>query len=504
MQPDLEHLRASAKKLKKAHAAHDETAFARVQKFVPADKIPRHADFLHVIARENGHSSWPALKFAVEAAQMTRDQKADRLKMALYFGQPWVVRKLLDEDPVLIEHNLGLQIATYDLTAVRRAIEARPAAATEMIGVRSPILHLAYSHYFHMQPDRAANMLAIADLLVAGGADVNDAYASDPGSDHRISALYGALGHANNMTLARWLLEHGANPDDNESLYHATELGHHDGLKLLMEFGVSTRGTNALPRALDFNDPEAVRLLLAHGADPNESVDQHPSGEPVFTIPALHQAARRMCSAEIGGLLLDGNADPNALWNGHTAYAVARIHGNRAIAKLLEERGLASDLSQVEAILAECAAGRAPTDRIDPVDLDREDRRLLTQLVWRPCPIDQIRALVAAGLDPNETEAMGLTPLHVAGWEGLPEHVAYFLTLNPDLDHRNAYGGDAIGTVVHGAEFCPNADNRNHVGCAGLLLEAGANPTDELIRDCGNEEMAQFLDEWRSDQYPSS
>ncbi|MCR9134481.1 MAG: ankyrin repeat domain-containing protein [Alphaproteobacteria bacterium] len=500
MHSDIEHLRASAKKLKKAYAAKDEAAIARLQKFVPADKVLRHADFLYVIARENGHSSWPALKFALEAAQMTRDQKADRLKMALYFGQPWVVRNLLDEDPELIEHNLGLQIATYDLDSVRRAIETRPAAATETIGVRSPVLHLAYSHYIHMQPDRAADMLATADLLVANGADVNDAYASDPGSDHRISALYGALGHANNIPLARWLLEHGANPDDNESLYHATELGHHDGLKLLMEFGVSTQGTNALPRALDFNDPEAVRLLLAHGADPNESVQQHPSGEPVFTIPALHQAARRMCSAEIAGLLLDGGADPRALWNGHTAYAVARIHGNRAVAEMLEERGLASKLSPTEMILAECAAGRTPSDRIDLDDLNSDDRRLLTQLVWRPCPINHIKALVAAGLDPNETEAMGLTPLHVAGWEGLPEHVSYFLTLNPDLLHRNAYGGDAIGTVAHGAEFCPHADKRDHVGCAKLLLEAGANLTDELIRDCGNEEMAQFLDSWRSDR----
>ena len=114
------------------------------------------------------------------------------------------------------------------------------------------------------------------------------------------------------------LHQHGANPNDDESLYHATELGHTEGLKLLMQHGVSTRGTNALPRALDFGDVEAVRLLLEYGADPNETVAGHPSGQAVDSIPALHQAARRFCSAEIGALLLDYGADSGIMWEGHT------------------------------------------------------------------------------------------------------------------------------------------------------------------------------------------
>lgn len=497
MHSDLELLRSSAKRLKKAFVAGDEDAQRRLRQFVPEPKIPRHADFLFVIARENGHGSWPALKFSIESARMTQSQRAERLKMALYFGQSWVVRKLLDENPALPEQNLGLQIATYDYEAVRRAIGDKPSVATDLVGVRSPILHLAYSKYIHMAPEKGAEMLKTANLLLAGGADVNDGYAPDPGSDHKVSALYGALGHADNIVLARWLLQNGANPDDNESLYHATELEHHDGLKLLMEFGVSTHGTNALPRALDFDDTEAVRLLLAHGADPNEAVDGHPSGEPVPSIPALHQAARRMCSAEIGQLLLDNNADAKLVWKGHSAYATARIHGNDEFARLLEHRGLATDLSPIEEVLANCAKGTVPSTKLDLKTLNEEDRRLLTQLAWEPCPIDHAKALVAAGLDPNETEAMGLTPLHVAGWEGLPEHVAYFLTLNPDLNYRNAYGGDALGTTIHGSEFCDHRSKRDHLACAQLLLEAGADLRDELIEVCGDEEMAQFLEGWR-------
>jgi ankyrin repeat protein len=430
---------------------------------------------------------------------MTRKQRADRLKQALYFGQTWVAERLLAEDPALPDHDFGLQVATYDVKAVRDRLEKSPSAATEVIGVRRPILHLAYSHYFRMVSEKTSDMLEIAAQLVTHGADVNDGYAPEMGSDHRTSALYGALGHADNLVLARWLLEQGASPDDNESLYHATELGHCDGLKLLIEFGVSTRGTNALPRALDFNDAEAVQLLLDHGADPNEAVSGHPSGQPVDMILALHQAARRKCSAEIGGLLLDHGADPSAVWQGHTPYATARLYGNKQIAGLLTQRGYATGLSSTEKVLAECAQGRVPSTRLDPKGLTESDRRLLTQLVSDTSSRDHVKALVAIGLDPDECDEMGLTPLHIAGWEGLPDHVGYLLTLNPDLALRNAYGGDALGTVVHGSEFCKQAPERDHITCARLLLEAGSPLRPEMAGNCGNEELAVFLESWKGD-----
>ena len=114
-------------------------------------------------------------------------------------------------------------------------------------------------------PELEADMLVIAGALVENGADVNDGYAFPAGSDHRLSALYGAIGHANNMALGRWLLQHGADPNDGESLYHSVELGHHEGLRMLLQHGADPKGTNALLRAMDFDDIEAVRMLLAAG-----------------------------------------------------------------------------------------------------------------------------------------------------------------------------------------------------------------------------------------------
>ena len=162
------------------------------------------------------------------------------------------------------------------------------------------------------------------------------------------------------------------------------------GVCSIHKYGVTTRGTNALPRALDFDDIEAVRLLLEYGADPNEAVAGHPSGQPVDTIPALHQAARRWRSADVAALLLDHGATPTALWHGHTAYATARIYGNQGVARFLEKRGYDAPLSETEAILADCAAGNAfqmtdeimaEIERILPVGWAHGDRYTRQQWV---------------------------------------------------------------------------------------------------------------------------
>ena len=339
MMHSLDYLRRQAKQLKRDFSQGQRDAVDRVHMVLPEATSIRHADALHVIACEQGHQSWPRLKLANELSEMDRAARAERLKIALYLGQNWVTDDLLRADPDLPTHNLGLLCAIYDVDGVRRALGKDPEAAVKMVGVRRPILHLAFSRHFRAAPDRAEAMIAIAEALVAAGADVNDSYPAEPGSEHRLSALYGALGHAGNLGLAEWLLDWGADPNDNESLYHATELGHLDGVKLLMRYGVSTRGTNALARMLDFDDLEGARLLLDYGADPNEAVLDHPSGQPIATIPALHQAARRCRDGRFAELLLDHGADASVTWQGHSAYALARAYGNTSFAAALKSSG---------------------------------------------------------------------------------------------------------------------------------------------------------------------
>ncbi|MTH98359.1 ankyrin repeat domain-containing protein [Roseibium sp. RKSG952] len=492
----LDGYRKNARALKKAYASAEPEALERAARQGISSASPKHADFLHVVAREAGFASWPKLKLALEIAGMSRPDCADRLRRALYFGQHWVTHKLLAEDPDLAQADFGLEVALYDLAAVRKAVDRDPRAATQLAGVRSPILHLAYSREIHRSPEKAADMLAIAELLVNHGANVNDGYRAASESDHTISALYGALCHADNPALGEWLLAQGANPDDNESLYHATELGHTDALKALLAHGASPSGTNALPRALDFDDIEKVRLLLQAGANPNEAAEDHPSGHPMDTIPALHQAARRGASVDMVTLLLDFGADPSANWDGHTPYAMARIYGNDAVAGLLAERGAPAHLDFNERILAACADGAAPPERLDLEALSAEDRGLLTKIAFQPGRLEHLKALVTAGLDPDARDDMGLPPLHVAGWNGLADEFRYFLGLQPDLAYRNKFGGDALDTIVHGAEFAPKRPGADHIACARMALKAGATLFPDYVSGCGEEEMAVFLEDW--------
>ncbi|MEL7114517.1 MAG: ankyrin repeat domain-containing protein [Pseudomonadota bacterium] len=496
MTSSLDHLRRQAKALRKAIAAGDAAARNRLQTVFPGKTEAQHADALHVIAREAGFASWPKLKFAREALSMDRAEQAMRLRTALYFGQHWVVASLLEDTPDLAGEDLGLAIALYDRDLVEAALSQDPGAATRPILDRPPLCHLAFSQHLH-GGGREADMLAVARALHAAGADVNATYNHDNDPNAPLSCVYGAIGHGNNMALGRWLLEHGADPNDGESLYHATELGHHTGLQMLLDHGARPEGTNALPRALDFNDHTAVRMLLDAGADPNEGIQPHSSGEPSFVVPALHQAARRMCDGAMIDLLIDRGADPSKPYRETTPYAVARVYGNGDAAARIAAAGGDAGLSPEEALLAKAADDDLPKGAfLDPAKLPLEFRNLLRSLLHLPERLPHLKRLVAIGLEYDRPDEIGLTPVQVAGWEGLPDVMSFFLEQKPDLSHVNGYGGTLLSTIIHGSENCPARDTRDHIECARRALVEGVALPIKAIQYAGDEAMAAFLADW--------
>lgn len=492
----VEALRRQANDLKKSFRAGEAHALARLRAHPPRndDAALKHADFLHVVAQENNFASWPALKLAAATTGLDRAAQVQRLKVALFHGQNRVVAHLLARTPDLAAGTPGLQIALYDRRAAEQAIAADPSLATRQLGPRSAILHLAFSKYIHQRPDLEGDMLAIADLLLANGADVNDAMPASATDARPLSALYGALVHADNMPLARWLLENGANPNDGESLYHATEPGHHEGLDLLLAHGADPAGTNALLRAMDFNDHTAVRKLLAAGAVPQGV----PGGDPHSAIPVLHHAARRMCDAATIDLLLGAGADPARIWQGSSVYGFARVHGNKPLVRALEARGMACPLDPAESLLAQAADGVLPSGSKLPRPLPDIYRNLIREILPLPGKLPHIQALVALGLNPDQPDAQGLTPIQIAGWEGLADIIGYLLTLGPDLDHVNSYGGTLLTTILHGADNAPDRAGRDYIDCLRLALQAGVALPRRVIGFTEDEEVAAFLADWAS------
>ena len=455
---------------------------------------------LNVVAKENGFRSWARLVANNWFSEMTPGERAERLRIGLYFGQHWVVEELLSNYPETANADLGIQLALFDKRSVKQALALDLEAALRLIGKRTPILHLAFSRHIHAVPELNPDAIEIAKVLVENGANVNDGIATGPDNAHKLSALYGAVGHADNFGLAKWLLKNGAEPNDDESLYHSTEVGHRKSLKLLLENGAKIQGTNALLRALDFNDHEAVALMLSHGADPNADVVGHPSGEPDLTLPALHQAARRMCDAKMALLLLNAGADPKRRHSELTAHGIASIYGNKEFAKVLEERGHFETLSgafRSAAVAAEGLPGNSA--RLNSEDIVGELKYLLHNLQRYPDRLEHSKRLISLGFGNDTPDEMGLTPVQVAGWEGLPNAVEYWLSLQPDLEHINGFGGDLLSTIVHGSENCPNRDSRDHIACARLALCAGVPLPKLAPLFAGEESMAGFLAEWAAD-----
>jgi ankyrin repeat protein len=501
MTRSIDQLRRDAKALKKAYEAGDRAAWVRVNNYRPRPEgTPlKHADYLHVIALENRFGSWPHLKLAVETHGMDRAAKQQRLGVAIKNGQAWVVERMLEADPDLALGNIGLACCFYLRDEVERIVRADPEAATRKAPLAPPLTILAQSHAIHLYPERESDMLAIADFLLARGADVNAGLPAYVGSDHMLSTLYFAIGHADNMPLATWLLEHGADPNDGESLYHSTELGHHEGLRLLLAHGADPKGTNALLRAMDFHDIDAVKMLMEAGAEVDEFNGEHVGGERPWVVPAMHQAARRMAPVAMAELLLDAGASATAEFEDVTPYAMARVYGNHDLARLLEARGAATELSREELLLARAADGlESPGDDIDPERLPEAYRNLIRSILHLPSAdmVGHLKRLVALGVPHDTPDGEGLTPVQIAGWEGLPEVMAYLLSLKPDLDHINGYGGTLLSTILHGSENNPLRADRDYVSCMRLALEEGVALPRRAMEVAGDEELAEFLQDW--------
>ncbi len=496
----LDKLRRDAKRLKREFSAGLAGATLRLSQHPPRNPEPYlHADFLHVIAQENGFASWPRLKLAAETVGLDRATKQQRLKIALAHGQNWIVERLLEQTPDLAKGSFGIEVALYDRAAVEQKLKSDPGAATQKFGPRSAICHLAFSKWVHARPDLSDDMLAIAELLVAHGADVNDAIPVAPNNDHQLSALYGAIGHANNMRLGRWLLEQGANPNDGESLYHATELGHHDGLRMLLEHGADPTGTNALYRAMDFHDVTAVKMLLDAGAKVEDYNGEEVGGETPWVIPALFQAARRGSPPEMFSLLIEHGADINARHKGARSYAFARVYGNTDLAQALLDAGAHQELTDIERSLATAADGNPTPGALSQTEIPEPYTDIIREILHLPGKLEHVRNLVTLGLDADRPDAFGLTPLQIAGWEGLPDVMEFLLTQDPDLSHINGYGGTLISTILHGSENNPDKTGRAYSKCLLLALEAGAMLTQNEIRFSGHAELAELLQDWAID-----
>jgi ankyrin repeat protein len=393
---------------------------------------------------------------------------------------------LLARAPDLAAADLHTACAAIDAARAEAILARDPPAATRRGGPcdAQPLWTLCHSNlHLEAEPARAAR-LAIARRLLALGADPDARATRDSDfGPFSASALYGTIAR-NQPGLTELLLQAGADPNDGESLYHATE--HRDGrcLRALLAHAPRIAGTHALAHALDYPDPEPVRWLLEAGADPGET---GPRGEN-----ALQHAARRGRGAVAIDLLLRHGAALDAeSAEGRTAYAIARRHGNQATAELLRARGASDALSELDRCLAACAAGDEPAARARLAQspgwtarLSAEDHGLLVEAA-RLDHREAVRLMLDLGfpIEANAAFDWSGTALNHAAHQAHVAMVELLLARGADPEATNQFGGTALGALLWSSRHPDGVDvrmrseaerQRDLLACAERLLAAGA------------------------------
>jgi ankyrin repeat protein len=387
-------------------------------------------------------------------------------------GEMETAKKLLADDPSIAQANIYTASLLGEADVVESLLKQDPSVATAKGGPRDwpPLLYACFSLFHKEDPSRAEGIVRTAKLLLDNGADPNTFYEDDRFPDNPLPALYGATGHSNNPALGRVLLEAGANPNDNESLYHSSEHSDHVCMKLLFEFGIKPEKTNALKRNLDFDDLEGARLLLEYGLDPNE-----------YIPTALHHAIIRGRGGEFVDLLVKHGVNLEARdEKGQTAYELACRFGNRSAMEALARHGANTDLSPVDQFIAACARADEAAVRAILAEqpdfvstLAMGDRRVMADMAMFN-NAEAVRLMLEIGMDVAAPGDHHATPLHWASWHGHKEIVDVLLKYNPPLEAVDgSFGGTPLGWAGHGSVNCEGSQG-DYVGIVKSLLAAGA------------------------------
>jgi ankyrin repeat protein len=375
-----------------------------------------------------------------DAARM-RPLKVDDPYIACAVGDEAVVQTAIDVDPQFVN---------------------RPGGSLAM----PPLVAVTFSSLIRL-PEFSEALRRCAKLLLDRGADANQTWINPQYPDSPLSALYGAAGTNHDPELTRILLNAGANPNDNESLYHSVESDDLTCTRLLLDAGAKVTGTNALMRVLDFDNIDGLQLLLSRGGDPNER-----DGQP------LRHAIRRGRSLVHIEMLLEAGADPNAkAHHGTPLSALALLYGLPDIAARL---GNVPELTPTQQFVAACAsADRERASALlaaDPTllsSLSELERRQLPNLAQNGAS-EAVQLMVELGwpidVHGGDWEA---SALNHAIFRGDPALADFLLSHGAKWSDRHGYGGDVLGTLRYATLNQP-VPGGDWAGCARVLRAHGA------------------------------
>lgn len=473
--PHPDHLRRQARELHRALKLQDPAALARAAPYRLGPQ-PRLTAAQLVIAREHGFASWPRLMEAVDQQRAAALSDADFVQQVLLlaYGQGWTApqpqRALALAQTRQID-SLALSLALGDLPAVRAALKDAdlsrplpPFGAPALAGV-------VFSSLARLEECRAGH-IATVHWLLAQGADADARWAPTAHPDSALPMLYGAVARAACFETVQALLQAGADPNDNESLYHATEQSDRRILAALVQAGARWHGTNALFRQLDHDRLEDLRQALELGADVNES---GPHG-----ARPLHHAIVRGRGFPFVQLLVAHGADPAAVdGHGRTPAELAAHSGDAQTVAYLSGLGHVARLDEQARFLAACAAADGEAARAHLAahpaalrQLGAHALRLLPDQAQRGRHA-AVQLMLELGWPVDVRGDWDASALNQAAFRGDAPLVRLLLAHGARWHEPNGFGGNALGSCLHAGTNEPHAEG-DYAEVLKLLLADGA------------------------------
>jgi hypothetical protein len=359
VRPDLGQLRRQAKELLRAGRRGDPPALAALARHHPSPPEPpaaKLADAQLVLARGHGVSSWPRLVLACRMTAAIWRDDVDEVR-ALVARHPRLVHEMARGTqrcnwgpPMTYAANLGRERIIAALHALG-ARDLESALARAVLQSRIATARALHALAGRPRPPRGAVMGPAETLSAEGlafllelGAEVCDAdgdrlgplalvletYARNPAGKHGCLELLARHGlvlpdtppmavHRGRVDLLAAHLARDpalfARTFTHRELY-PPELGCHADESLALH-GTPLAGGTLLHLAVDYDESELVRWMLAHGADPDARAALDADGfgghTPLFgcVVSQPHRCGRQE-DAALARLLLEHGADPNA------------------------------------------------------------------------------------------------------------------------------------------------------------------------------------------------